>query len=149
VVPLRWIVVSASAGCVALTLAACGAVPSEAERTMQVSSPMFTSTESMAVNSDIIVLGTVTGIDKGRKIAEGVESVQFRDVTISIEAVAFSRLQSRPDAVVVQEMGWANGKSVEDEDMPWSKRGDRGYFFLQKDVPGRFGYLGPQARVWS
>jgi len=129
-------------------LSGCSGLPDEPEEHLAVRSPIFSGPASMAVESDLVVLGTVTAIDEGRAVGEGAEQIRYRDVTIDVETVYLSRLESKPEQVVVQEIGWANGKAVENSDMPWSVKGQRGYFFLQKDVPNRFGYLGSQARVW-
>ncbi len=129
-------------------LSGCGGLPDEPEGQLAVRSPIFSGPASMAVESDLVVLGTVSAIDEGRAVGEGAEQIRYRDVTIDVEKVFLSRVESKPAQVVVQEIGWANGKAVENSDMPWSVKGQRGYFFLQKDVPNRFGYLGSQARVW-
>jgi hypothetical protein len=129
-------------------LSACGGVPDEPETQLLVRSPIFSGPAAMAIESDLVVMGTVSGVDEGRSVGEGAEQIRYRDVTIDVEKVFLSRVESSPTQVVVQEIGWANGKAVENHEMPWSVAGQRGYFFLQKDVPGKFGFLGPQARIW-
>lgn len=128
-------------------LSACGgALPDSPDRDLLVSSPVFSSTRSMLVESDLVVMGTVSNVAPGREVGEGPEKIQYRDVTITVKEVLFSRGE-KPTTAVVQETGWVNGKSAQNVDLPWSAVGDVGYFFLQKDVPGKYGYLGPQARV--
>lgn len=128
-------------------LSACsGSLPESPDRELLVSSPVFSSTRSMVVESDLVVVGTVTDLAPGREVGDGQETVQYRDVTIAVTKILFSR-GGRPTTVVVQETGWVDGKSAANVDLPWSKVGDAGYYFLQADVPGKYGYLGPQARV--
>ncbi|WP_457254889.1 hypothetical protein [Pedococcus sp. P5_B7] len=100
----------------------------------------------MLVESDLVVVGTVSDVAPGREVGDGQEKVKYRDVTIAVTKILFSR-GGTPTTVIVQETGWVNGKSAQNVDLPWSKVGDEGYFFLQADVPGKYGYLGPQARV--
>jgi hypothetical protein len=128
-------------------LSACGGgLPDSPERDLLVSAPVFSSTRSMLVESDLVVMGTVSEVSPGREVGEGAEKIQYRDVTITVKQVLFSR-GDKPTTAVVQETGWVNGKSAQNVELPWSKVGDQGYFFLQNDVPGKYGYLGPQARV--
>ena len=128
-------------------LSACGgALPDSPDRALLVSAPVFSSTRSMMVESDLVVMGTVSDVAPGREAGEGPEKIQYRDVTITVKQVLFSRSE-KPTTAVVQETGWVNGKSAQNVDLPWSKVGDEGYFFLQNDVAGKYGYLGPQARV--
>jgi hypothetical protein len=128
-------------------LSACsGGLPDSPDRDLLVSSPVFSSTRSMLVESDLVVMGTVSDVSPGREVGEGPEKIRYGDVTITVKQVLFSR-GDKPTTAVVQETGWVNGKSAQNVDLPWSKVGDEGYFFLQNDVPGKYGYLGPQARV--
>jgi hypothetical protein len=139
--------------CLSVTLA-CGirpssdsSLPSKPQEEISVDWIGSSGVEPMAVNSDLVLLGTVVTVEPGRKVGPGAEQIQYRDVTGEIERLALCRLSPPPVTAVVQELGWSNGKSVEPSDMPWSKKGDRGYFFLQKDVPGKFGYVGRQGRL--
>ena len=139
--------------CLSVTLG-CGvrsssdsSVPSKPQEKISVDWIGFSGVEPMAINSDLVLLGTVVKVEPGRKVGAGAEQIQYRDVTVKIERLALCRLSSSPVTAIVQELGWSNGKSVEPSDMPWSENGDRGYFFLQNDVPGKFGYVGRQGRV--
>ncbi len=128
-------------------LSACGGLPDEPEEELQTRYPVFSGPKAMALESDLIVLGVVKDIQPGRTAGEGPGKIQYRDISIDVERVVLAR-HDPPDRVIVQEIGWANGKAAENSDLPWSVEGQRGYFFLQADVPGKFGFLGPQARVW-
>jgi hypothetical protein len=129
-------------------ISACGGgVPSEPEQTIELSSFTFSGIESLAINSDVIVLGTVSKVEPGRTVGEDPEQIQYRDVSIKVEKTILDRLDSPQSSVIVQELGWSSGKTIQPADLPWSEEGDRGYFFLQQDVPGKFGYLGSQARM--
>ena len=142
-----WAVAILAGVAAAGTLSACsGSLPESPDRELLVSSPVFSSTRSMVVESDLVVRGTVTDVAPGREVGARQEKVQYRDVTITVSKILFSR-RGAPTTAVVQETGWVNGKSAQNVDLPWSEVGDEGYFFLQADVPGKFGYLGPQARV--
>ena len=128
-------------------LSACGGdLPDSPDSALVISSPVFSSTRSMLVESDLVVMGTVSDVAAGREVGEGSEKVKYRDVTITVKHVLFTR-GGEPTTAVVQETGWVNGKSAQNVALPWSEVGDEGYFFLQNDVPGKYGYLGPQARV--
>lgn len=141
---------------VALLAAGCSSegIPDEADVELSVKSPVFDTLDSLAIESDLIVRGTVTSVVRGRVVGEGQEATQYRDVSIRVEQVLLARQNTKPTSVVVQEMGWWPGpdgeeQSIEDPDLPWSKDGQRGYFFLEADIdaPGKFQFLGPQGRV--
>ena len=103
-------------------LSACGgaALPDSPDRALLVSSPVFSSTRSMLVESDLVVMGTVTDVAPGREAGEGPEKIQYRDVTITVKEVLFSRGE-KPATAVVQETGWVNGKSAQNVDLPCSQ----------------------------
>lgn len=133
-------------------MTACGGpsgqeLPTTPDQKVELETFNFSGVESMAVNSDLIVLGTVTDVTPGRKAGTPPEDVQYRDVTIKVEELPLDRRGTAPASVVVQEVGWSSGTAIENVDQPWSRIGDRGYFFLQEDVPNKYGYLGAQARV--
>lgn len=130
-----------------MALGACAQVPDEPSVQLSVRSPVFSGAEAMAIESDLIVTGTVTQVSPGRVAGEGREQIQYRDVSISIDKVLMARSGTEPSLAIVQEIGWVNDKPAQDPAIPWSAVGQRGYFFLQNDVPGKYGYLGPQARV--
>lgn len=92
----------------------------------------FTSLEEMAATASLVVSGEVTAVERGRTLnADDPMSttITVRDVTITI---AETLRGTAPGAtVVIEEEGhFDDGTSFEYAEMPWSRVGDKGVYFL-------------------
>lgn len=135
------------AASLAFVLGGCSnAVPSEPETIAQAKGPVWSGVEALVATSDVVLLGSVEGVSKGASFGEVDGELQYRDVTLRVERVVFSRID-QPSGATVQELGWVEGKSAEIEGMRWSTLGDRGYFFLRRVADGVYNYVGTQGRV--
>ncbi|MBG6091689.1 hypothetical protein [Actinomadura viridis] len=113
----------------------------------------FEDLATMAATSDLVVLGEVRSVRPGRWVGEeepkGRERV--RDVTIEIEEVLLNNGSgAAPKTVTVDEWGWdSRGVGFQDENVTWTKAGDRGYYFLTpvKDAPGHHRLINSQGRA--
>ena len=101
----------------------------------------FTSLEEMTATASLVVSGEVTSVERGRTYnAEEPENADsprarlftVRDVTITI--VETFKGTAPGAAVVIEESGHReDGTSFEIAEMPWSRIGDRGVFFLAQN----------------
>lgn len=113
----------------------------------------FEDLATMVATSDLVVLGEVRSVRPGRWVGEEEPDgrLRVRDVTIHIEKVLFRKGSgAAPKTVTVDEWGWdSRGVGFQDENLTWTKPGDRGYYFLTpvKDAPGHHRVVNSQGRV--
>ncbi len=100
----------------------------------------------MVATADLVVLGSVSNVAPGREFGEISGELRYRDVTVLVERTLFQRITPM-DVVTVQELGWIEGTSAAIEGLPWSRKGDRGYYFLQRDGKNGFTLIGAQGRI--
>lgn len=143
---------------VLLAAAACGsqpAVPAAQEKPDTIAHAgrwhyHFTSLEDLVATSDLVVVGEVTAIERGRvQPADDPHSgIGLRYVTL---AVSETLRGSAPGAtVVIEEAGYDADGSFELDDMPWSLLGDVGVFFLKHfegQPAGHFVQVHPDGRI--
>lgn len=81
----------------------------------------------MVATSGLVVEGTVQQVEPGRIVGEGDASIQFAQVTLSVDRVLFGRKDA--DNVVLEEYGLERGHP--------SRVGDHGVYFLHRktDAP--------------
>ena len=112
----------------------------------------FTSLEEMTATASLVVSGEVTAVERGRTLHADdplSTTVTVRDVTITI-AETFKG--TAPGAtVVVEESGHReDGTSYEFAEMPWSRVGDKGVYFLARNsmMPDdRYVQIVPDGRI--
>ena len=110
----------------------------------------FTSLEELVATSDLVVVGEVTGIERGRVLPDPdpASRIGLRDVTLAISETIKGTAPGA--AVVIEEVGYDADGSFELDDMPWSQLGDVGVFFLKhaKGQPAdRFRQIHPDGRI--
>lgn len=121
----------------------------------------FNSLMSMAATADIVIIGTVESITRGRaryvcddpsgvcEPSDSNYSGQLREVSISIEMLAGG--ESVDGAIILEEWGYdRKGNPFEIEEAPWSRIGDRGAFFLRQwpsQPDGHFYLVHPVGRI--
>ncbi len=112
----------------------------------------FASLEEMTATADLVVSGEVTSIVRGRTLnADDPRSttITVRDVTITISETFKG---TAPGATVtIEESGYRDdGTSYEFAEMPWSRLGDRGVFFLvqaSNQPVDRYVQIVPEGRI--
>jgi hypothetical protein len=87
----------------------------------------FESLPQMVATSDLVIEGTVQRVEPGRVVGGGDASIQFGQVTVSVDRVLFGR--RAPANVVLEEYGLERGHP--------SRVGDHGVYFLHRktDAP--------------
>ena len=110
----------------------------------------FTSLEEMTATADLVVLGEVTAIERGRTLpSDDPESaITVRDVTIAITEALKGTASGA--TVVIEESGYDSNGSFELDEMPWSRIGDIGVFFLKHAAgqpAGHFVQIHPDGRI--
>ncbi|HEX6580437.1 MAG TPA: hypothetical protein VF195_06170 [Actinomycetota bacterium] len=87
----------------------------------------FESLPRMVATSDLVIEGTVRIVEPGRIVGAGDASIQFAQVTVSVDRVLFGRWDAVN--VVVEEYGLERGHP--------SRTGDHGIYFLHQkaDAP--------------
>ncbi len=152
------IALRAAAAGVLLAAAACGSQPAvsaaeEKPDTVAFSSRWhyhFNSLEELIATSDLVVVGEVTAIEPGRGIpAEDPHSgIGYRDVTLTVSETLKGAAPGA--AVVIEEAGYDADGSFEYEDMPWSRLGDAGVYFLKHyegQPANRYKQIHPDGRI--
>ena len=95
----------------------------------------FTSLEEMTATAGLVVLGEVTAVERGRTLHADdplSTTVTVRDVTITI-AETFKGTVPGKTVVVEEEGHLGDGTSFELAEMPWSRVGDKGVYFLAQN----------------
>jgi hypothetical protein len=111
----------------------------------------FTSLEELIATSDLVVVGEVTAIERGRvqPSDDPYSAIGFRDVTLTISETLKGTVPGT--TVVVEESAYfGDSGSFEYEDMPWSRIGDTGVFFLKHSAgqpAGHFVQINPDGRI--
>ena len=110
----------------------------------------FTSLEELVATSDLVVVGEVTTIERGRvqPADDPYSGIGVRDVTVTVSETLKG---TAPGTAVIEESAYfGDGSSFEYVDMPWSRLGDVGVFFL-KHFEGqpvdRFKQIHPDGRI--
>jgi hypothetical protein len=87
----------------------------------------FESLPQMVATSDLVVEGIVREVEPGRVVGDGDASIQFAQVTLSVDRVLFGRMVAA--SVVLEEYGLELGNP--------SRVGDHGVYFLHQktDAP--------------
>jgi hypothetical protein len=87
----------------------------------------FESLPQMVATSDLVIEGTVWMVEPGRRVGEGDASIQFAQVTVSVDRVLFGWRGA--GNVVLEEYGLERGHP--------SRIGDHGIYFLHQktDAP--------------
>jgi hypothetical protein len=108
----------------------------------------FSDPREMVATSDLVVLGTVTAVQRDGVSDQGDVVYTTRLLEVTVDKRLFGTLAGDP--VVVEDLGWekAGGREV-----PWRVEGmirlevgDRAVLFLHKDpTTGRYGLLSDQA----
>jgi hypothetical protein len=89
----------------------------------------FESLPQMVATSDLVIDGTVRMVEPGRIVGAGDASIQFAQVTVSVDRVLFGKMDAA--LVVLEEYGLERGHP--------SRVGDHGVYFLhQKTARPRF-----------
>jgi hypothetical protein len=88
----------------------------------------FESLPQMVATSDLVIEGTVQEVEPGRVVGEGDASIQFAQVTVSVDRVVFGRMDAA--SVVVEEYGLELGHP--------SRVGDHGVYFLHQKTDAPF-----------
>ncbi len=92
----------------------------------------FTSLDEMTATASLVVSGEVTAVERGRTLNADdplSTTITVRDVTITIAETL--RGTAPGTTVVVEEEGhFDDGTSFEYAEMPWSRVGDKGVYFL-------------------
>jgi hypothetical protein len=98
----------------------------------------FDSLPQMVATSDLVIDGTVRMVEPGRIVGAGDASIQFAQVTVSVDRVLFGR--SDAANVVVEEYGLERGHP--------SRVGDHGVFFLHRkaDAPTFYRLVNSQGK---
>ena len=112
----------------------------------------FVSLEEMTATASLVVSGEVTAVERGRTLNADdplSKKITVRDVTITISETLKG---TAPGAtVVVEEEGHLDdGTSFEIAEMPWSRVGDRGVYFLAQNsaLPDdRYVQIVPDGRI--
>jgi hypothetical protein len=109
----------------------------------------FSDPRDMVATSDLVVLGTVTAVERDGVSDQGDVVYTTRLLHVTVDKRLFGTMTSNP--VIVEDLGWekAGGR----REVPWRMQGmirlevgDRAILFLRKDpTTGRFGLLSPQA----
>lgn len=142
-----------------LAAVACGsepAVPAAAEKPDTIAHGAwwfyhFTSLEDMVATSDLVVVGEVTAIERGRfsPDPDPTSRIGYRNVTLTISETL--KGSTPGSTVVVEESAYfGDGISFEYHDMPWSQLGDVGVFFLkyvEGQPAGHFRQIHPDGRI--
>lgn len=141
-----------------LAVAACGgqpAVPVAEERPDTVAHAArwhyhFTSLEELVATSDLVVVGEVTAVERGRlqPDPDPASRIGLRDVTLAISETLKGTAPGT--AIVIEEVGYDADGSFELDDMPWSQLGDVGVFFLKQfegQPAGHFRQIHPDGRI--
>jgi hypothetical protein len=108
----------------------------------------FSDPKDMVATSDLVMLGTVTAVERDGVSDQGDVVYITRLLHVTVEKRLFGTLSGDP--VVVEDLGWEKAGGRE---MPWRVKGmirlevgDRAVLFLRKDpTTGRFGLLSDQA----
>lgn len=102
----------------------------------------FDDVQSLATAADLVVVGTVTGINPGRVVGppdEG-DQIRFRAVRVRVDRVLRGSVAAgRGKSITIEEEGWTvdDGKGYLVNGVAWSERGDTGVYFLHlKTDPG-------------
>jgi hypothetical protein len=108
----------------------------------------FSDPKDMVATSDLVMLGTVTGVERDGVSDQGDVVYTTRLLHVTVDKRLFGTLSGDP--VVVEDLGWekAGGREV-----PWRMEGmirlevgDRAVLFLRKEpTTGRYGLLSDQA----
>jgi hypothetical protein len=98
----------------------------------------FESLPQMVATSDLVIEGTVQEVEPGRVVGEGDASIQFAQVTVSVDRVVFGRMDAA--SVVLEEYGLQLGHP--------SRVGDHGVYFLHQkaDAPAFHRLVNSQGR---
>lgn len=149
----------AAAAALLLAAAACGSqpdLPAAQEKPDTVAHGSwwhfhFNSLEELAATSDLVVVGEVTSIERGRvqPADDPYSGIGVRDVTVTISETLKGTAPG-PTAVIEEAGYGADGRSFEFADMPWSQVGDIGVFFLKHfegQPADRFTQIHPDGRI--
>jgi hypothetical protein len=108
----------------------------------------FSDPKVMVATSELVILGTVTGVERDGVSNQGDVVYTTRLLQVTVDKRLFGTLSGNP--VVVEDLGWekAGGREV-----PWRVEGmlrlevgDRAVLFLRKEpTTGRYGLLSDQA----
>ncbi len=112
----------------------------------------FTGLDEMTATASLVVSGEVTAVERGRTFNADdplSTTITVRDVTITI---AETLRGTAPGAtVVVEEEGhFDDGTSFEYAEMPWSRVGDKGVYFLAQSSSqpdDRYVQIVPEGRI--
>ena len=129
-----------AAATVAITLAsACGGASSESkvESGLLGQAPVShvdaretvraSALDELVQASDVVFVGVVRAVKRGRTVGEKPEAIQLRDLEVTIEEVWAG---SAPGAVVhLEEEGLVGGRSYSINHSKWGSLGDRAIFF--------------------
>ena len=110
----------------------------------------FTSLEELIATSDLVVVGEVTAVERGRvqPDPDPASRIGLRDVTLTISETLKGTAPGA--AIVIEEIGYDADGSFELDDMPWSQLGDVGVFFLKQfegQPAGHFRQIHPDGRI--
>ena len=108
----------------------------------------FSDPMDMVATSDLVILGTVTGVERDGVSDQGDVVYTTRLLHVTVDKRLFGTLSGDP--VVVEDLGWEKAGGRE---MPWRMEGmlrlevgDRAVLFLRKEpTTGRYGLLSDQA----
>ena len=112
----------------------------------------FTSLEEMTATAVLVVSGEVTAIERGRTLSADdplSTTITVRDVTITI-AETFKGIAPGATVIIEEEGHLDDGTSFEFAEMPWSRRGDKGVFFLTQGPTqpvDRYVQIVPEGRI--
>ena len=98
----------------------------------------FESLPQMVATSHLVIEGTVLEVEPGRVVGDGEASIQFAQVTVSVDRVLFGRMDAA--SVVLEEYGLELGHP--------SRVGDHGVYFLHQktDAPAFHRLLNSQGK---
>jgi hypothetical protein len=107
----------------------------------------FHDPRDMVATSDLVVLGTVTAIERGGVSDQGDVVYTTRLLHVAVDRRLFGTLDG--ETLVVEDLGW---EKVDGQEVPWRVQGlirleigERAFLFLRKDPgTGRFGFLSDQ-----
>ncbi len=96
-------------------------------------SRVFNSLASMTQASDLVVVGRVESVERGRTVGETPDdSITFREIHLEvIDVVRGADRMRSPSEVVIEEEGWdGDGTGYTVNGIDWSRAGDVGVYFL-------------------
>lgn len=98
---------------------------------VQAAGPTFTTLRDLVAASDLVVVAEVTGLADGRTLTDPADpdaGIRTRLVTVEVSRVLEG--DAPPVLVIEEEAALLDGTPIVVNDVPPSRRGDRGVYFL-------------------